>query len=69
MAGYSSLQFPGLKNEELMYSFFSIAIAVTLIFWPLLNSIFCLLFLAYWLFFVKKDIFLTQKKYWIFLFC
>lgn len=70
MAGYSSIQFPVLKNEELMYSFFCIGISSSLIFWPLLNSIFCVLFLAYWLLFVKKNIASTQKKrYWIFLFC
>jgi O-antigen ligase len=42
---------PGiLKNYQAVYSFLCIGITTSLIFWPLLNSIFCALLLLYWLF-------------------
>jgi O-antigen ligase len=58
-----------LKNEELIFSGFLIGIAVSLIFWTLLNSILCLAFLTYWLFFVKKKfVWGNLKSRWIILF-
>jgi len=42
---------PGiLKNYQSVYSFLCIGITTSLIFWPLLNTIFCALLLLYWLF-------------------
>jgi O-antigen ligase len=38
-----------LKNHQAVYSFICIGITSSLIFWPLLNSIFCVLLFAYWL--------------------
>ena len=40
--------------EERVYNILSISIAITLVLWPLLNSICCILLFAYWLFFSKK---------------
>jgi O-antigen ligase len=68
MGRHKSSRFTWLKNEELISSVFCIGIATTLIFWPLLNSILCLLFAVYWLLFAKKNV-AYKKKYWITLFC
>ncbi len=46
-------------DEELIYSVLCMGIAISLVFWPLLNSLFCMALFAYWLFFTKK----TLKPY------
>jgi hypothetical protein len=70
MAGLKLFRGINYKNEEWFYSFFCSAIASTLLFWPLLNSIFCLVFLVYWMLFTQKVILPPpNKKYWIILFC
>src|SRR5256885_12100417 len=51
-----------LRNEELFFIIFCSGIAVTLIFWTLLNSILCILFFIYWLLFTKKYFSLKNKK-------
>jgi hypothetical protein len=43
-----------LGNEELMFSIFCTGIAWSLIFWPLINSLFCIALAAYWLLFHRK---------------
>ena len=70
MGRYNSLRVASAKYEEPIYSIFCVGIAVTLIFWPLANSILCLAFSAYWLLFANKD-FLSPLagKYWVLLFC
>jgi O-antigen ligase len=69
MGGNKKLLISVLKNEELIFSGFLVGIAVSLIFWTLLNSILCLSFLAYWLFFVKKEFaWEDSKSRWIVLF-
>lgn len=59
-----------LVNEENMFLFFCCGIAITLIFWILLNSILSIAFFAYWLFFTKKEFSwkLPRSRY-VLLFC
>jgi O-antigen ligase len=42
------------NDEEMMYSILCSGILITLVYWPLLNSIFCLAIFAYWLVVSKK---------------
>lgn len=51
-----------LKDERSIYVGFGIFIAITLVFWPLLNSIICFLFFIYWLLFSKKEFSLKTNK-------
>ncbi|MBS1667112.1 MAG: O-antigen ligase family protein [Bacteroidetes bacterium] len=52
-----------------VYEFLSICIAVSFVFWQLLNSYFCILLAAYWLFFVPKTKLGSRKLFFILLFC
>ena len=52
-----------------VYEFLSICIAVSFVFWQLLNSYFCILLAAYWLFFVPKTKAGGRKLFFILLFC
>ncbi len=70
MEKYNLLRAAGYKNEEFFYSLFCVGIVITLIFWPLANSILCVLFAAYWLFFGTKNFrYPANRKYWMLLFC
>lgn len=70
MERHNSLRAASFKYEELVYSIFCVGIAVTLVFWPLANSILCLVFAAYWLLFSRNDFLApVTRKYWILLFC
>jgi O-antigen ligase len=58
-----------LGNEELMFSIFCTGIAWSLIFWPLINSLFCIALAAYWLLFSQKDFsFSKVRSRWVVLF-
>ncbi len=49
------------KFVELLFAYTGIGIAITLTWWPLLNSIFCLVFFGIWLLFSAKKL-ITKKK-------
>src|SRR5437764_10912940 len=51
-----------LKNHQAVYSFICIGITSSLIFWPLLSSIFCGLLFVYWLFNAGKSFSLSSAS-------
>lgn len=56
-------------NEELIFSSLCVGIAVSLIFWPLLNSLLCIAIFAYWLLVsTKKFSFKDLGSRWVILF-
>lgn len=58
-----------IKDEELIFTILCCGIAATLIFWPLLNSICCMVLFVYWAIFSRKHFSAkTKKSRWIILF-
>jgi O-antigen ligase len=50
------------QYEQIVYTALCIGIAYTLVFWTLLNSIFCLTLAGFWLVFSNKKVTLTKKR-------